>query len=128
MENKISQEMTAFKFFKERKRMCKAHGACIECEAYEREKGICRVGQELNVCCGDEEKLKEAIALVERWSKEHSVRTMADVLFKEFPDAERDKDYGTPLVCPRVLINRFVCCDDCRECKKEFWSGEAPEK
>lgn len=30
MENKIEQEMTAFKFFKERKRMCKAHGACVE--------------------------------------------------------------------------------------------------
>ena len=130
MENKISQEMTVLKFFKERKRMCKAHDACVECEAYEKEEGICRVVSELNEYCDNEEyeKLKEVTALVERWSKEHPARTMADVLFETFPDAKRRKEDGTPLVCPQAVVKYFVCHGGCRKCIKEFWNSGVPEK
>lgn len=125
MENKIEQEMTALDFFNEAKRMCRSRNTCTECIMDDYDGSRCKLG-----LFGDShEDIQATIEFIYNWSKEHPVRTMADVLFETFPDTKRNSN-GIPIVCPQYFYNNFVCENrgTCVECKKEFWSREAPEK
>lgn len=131
MENKTNESMSAFEFLKERARMCQ-NVSCKECGAYIKEKGWCKVSSIVldNYARNKEyDALKKAVEIVEKWSKEHPARTRQDMLLETFPEAKRDEN-GVLIACPQYLYEGFICENHstCVECRKEFWSGEAPAK
>ena len=70
---------------------------------------------------------EECVAAVEKWAKEHPVKTRQSEFLKQWPDAEVSFTDGYLTVKPCKLCKnmRKKCvgkkCDDCR---KEFWSAE----
>ena len=95
--------MDALKFVKEFKRMCHTYtetmckgcprGKCLKCEI-----------EELS-----DTGIKELINDVEKWSKEHPLRTRLQDFQKKYPNASMEP-YGTPAIC---CIDLGYCKNDC---------------
>lgn len=105
--------MDAVEFLRDFRRMCSSHGStCAGCELeYDR----CRTTEK---DC-DHEKV---IRVVEKWAKEHPVKTRLSEFLKLFPNAPAPED-GCPDLCVK-FFDSTVCCKDsegCPDCKKEFW-------
>lgn len=69
---------------KDLKRMCKAHENCGECPL------LCECS-----AYGFSDKLDE---IIDKWVKEHPVKTYAMDFFEKFPNAPKGR-YGTPVPC-----------------------------
>lgn len=113
-------EMTALEFLKEKKRMCKSYGMfCAGCKIY-RKKGGCFCEEFIR------DFPEEAIAIVEKWSKEHPQKTLLPDLLEKYPNVELRYN-KFPEICPYSLgyaINKncFLdtdeqfCSEECEEC------------
>ena len=112
--------MDAVEFLKERRRMCNAQDGCSTCP--------------INIACEDyfvnckytRENTEDMISKVEKWSKEHPVKTRQSEFLKMFPDARTDLN-GSIELCPKRLVpSHQGDCKGCRcnECRKKFWSQE----
>lgn len=117
--------MEALEFFKARKRMCEAT-KCNSCKLYHVQGGCC--------IAPDHEKIdayEEAIAIVERWAKEHPVKTMQSEFLKQFPETELTQD-GVITICPVVVSAAYrtengLCAnpsEKCDDCRRKFWLAE----
>lgn len=74
---------------------------------------------------------EKAVEIVEKWAKEHQLKTRAQVFFEKFPDAIKNSD-GKPEVCAKYCGLAEVCrVIDNHEppsyCKK-CWNELAPDK
>lgn len=120
--------MDAVKYLKEKSRMgngCKAYGVCEICPLSENENGR-------DLECNDFELdyPEEAVAIVEKWTAEHPVKTRQDEFLEMFPNAEM-KD-GIIQINPckidteNMPCNGTVCdkYDICDECLREYWLAE----
>lgn len=125
MAIKTYKDMTALDFFNEAKRMCRSRNTCTECIMDDYDESGCK----FDLFRDSNEDIQATIEFIYNWSKEHPVRTMTDVLIEVFPGAKKDSN-GVLVVCPQYLYDNFICENrgTCLECKKEFWSREAPEK
>ena len=72
------------------------------------------------------------VEIVEKWAKEHPVKTRQDEFFNQWPDAEIGYD-GLPTVAPCQLnVELLQCesqkdCEDrgvCNKCRRDFWLKE----
>lgn len=72
------------------------------------------------------------VQIVEKWAKEHPVKTRQSEFLKMWPDAEIGDD-GLPSVAPCQLYKDMeekdengVCCKNCgcAECRRDFWLKE----
>ena len=72
------------------------------------------------------------IETVEKWAKEHPVKTRQDEFFKQWPDAEIGYD-GLPTVAPCQLNIELLQCESqedcenrgvCGKCRRDFWLKE----
>lgn len=122
--------MDAVKYFKEKKRMtkgCDTYAKCHECPLYEDNnifKEDCTFF-EIN-------HPEEAVAIVEKWAKEHHIATRMDKFINEYPKAEVKK-YKTEKfinICPARINNKIKCYgivhgDECYICKVKYWNEEA---
>lgn len=112
--------MDAFEFCKEFGRMCKANyvagGFCHECPLNNWNERDCYAAYDLT-----DAQIKERIDIVEKWSKEHPVKTMAMDFFEKFPNAPKKED-GTPIMCPSACGYEEV--SDCNIVQKcvECWN------
>ena len=115
--------MDAVKFVKTLGRMCNCE--CCNCEFRKR----------LSVfeTCAARRKTHpdEAVAIVEKWAKEHPVKTRQSEFLKMFPDAPIYPDTGLVRVSP-CQVDRALCGNcptgiDCIECRKAFWEAEVEE-
>lgn len=75
----------------------------------------------------------EAVAIVERWAKEHPRKTRQSEFLKMFPRAGRGED-GLIVFCPEDFDPKFECPlkrgsghDLCGECRKNYWLEEVEE-
>lgn len=76
----------------------------------------------------------EAVAIVEKWAKEHPVKTRQSEFLKQWPDAALTKD-GVVTVCPLEVSaayrkkngNCAIRSVTCPDCKRQFWSAEVEE-
>ncbi len=109
--------MDAVKFFKEIERMCKVYRDnpygerdCKECPLEISVDECMRVDME------ESEKIVEIVEIVERWSKEHPVKTYKDDFLEKFPKAQ--VPYG---VCPKNVYGIEIDClnRDCPDCWNE---------
>ena len=72
------------------------------------------------------------VHIVEKWAKEHPVKTRQSEFLKQWPDAEIGDD-GYPSVAPCQLYKDMeekdengVCCKNCGcgICRRDFWLKE----
>lgn len=78
---------------------------------------------------------EECVAAVEKWAKEHPVKTRQSEFLKMFPNARIEIDGMSP-ICPIVVDKRChnkdddaLCClvrdeEECRKCRRDFWLAE----
>ena len=106
--------MDAVKFLKEIKRMCDSFDDnCAGCEIHR---------QNLSLYCSTYIKKypEQAVAIVEKWAKEHPRETRKDDFFEKFPHAKKMSD-GIPEVCAAKVGYLRECPhpnveDFCKEC------------
>ena len=72
------------------------------------------------------------VQIVEKWAKEHPVKTRQSEFLKMWPDAEVGDD-GYPSVAPCQLYKDIeekdkngICCKNCGcdKCRRDFWLKE----
>lgn len=117
--------MDAVKFLKETKRMCDTcsdfrRRGCGECPA--RSEGFCF----FEITNGYAE---EKVAIVEKWSKEHPVKTRMSEFLKQHPKAALNPVDKLPVVAPCTLdcsLRERLCKVDfsCSECREKYWLEE----
>lgn len=119
--------MDAVKFLEEQYRMCEAlKSHCEEC-------GLSYINNKTDLFCADFIKRhpEEAIAIVEKWAKEHPRKTRQSKLLKLFPRMSMTADDVIAL-CPESMDSAFVCQikehdhydPECGECRKKYWLEE----
>lgn len=112
--------MDALEFLKERRRLCSCYEECISCPL----KGVkCNINNFVT-----DEHYSKIIATVEKWSKEHPIKTRQSVFLEQFPNARFFS--GCLNACPRdVFGDTNIDCNKqtCFTCKKEFWLAEVEE-
>ncbi len=126
--------MDAVEFLKQRTRMCEYYrkaGDCVTCPA-----------ENLYFCLGTKKiggnNATLLVEKVEKWAKEHPVKTRQSEFLKMFPNARIESD-GMPSICPIVVDKRCHNKDDealfclvrdeeeCRKCRRDFWLAEISE-
>lgn len=113
--------MDALEFLKERKRMCTSYKSCDGCP-------LAGTHCVLSYATDDED-YERIIAAVEKWSKEHPLRTRQSVFLEQYPDAIISDD-ELPEVAPCQLCAGLIHgesvedCENrglCDECRHKFW-------
>lgn len=115
--------MDAVEYLKTLNRMC--HCECLKCEFGKARSGFetCPVWQRTHP--------EEAVAIAEKWAKEHTVKTRQSEFLKLFPGAEPTKD-GVLAICPKAFSpvykdERGQCklpYAECDNCCRQFWLAE----
>ena len=114
--------MTAIEYLKAQNRMTKKCGIdCDKCPLSSR-------NNEADCACLELEQdyPEKAVEIVEKWAKEHPIKTRQSEFLKLFPDAKIDED-GLLIWCPKAFESEasFHClCRICKECRKKYWSEE----
>lgn len=119
--------MDAVKFLVTRDRMCRSfNGRCTGCEVNE------RMGAD-EVCIHYmTQHPREVVEIVERWAKEHPLRTRQSEFLKMFPRASMTSN-GTIDFCPESFDEEFACPEkgkfyrgerECLDCRRKFWLEE----
>ena len=113
--------MTAIEYLKAQNRMTKKCGIdCDKCPLSSR-------NNEVDCACLELEQdyPEKAVEIVERWTKEHHIKTRQSEFLKIFPDSEINSD-GIINLCPLRVNLRYYCgiYDDCEKCLNKFWSEE----
>ena len=106
--------MDAVKYLKERKRMC---------DSYNNRCDGCGFGDAPQCNHTEDDNPEKAVAIVEKWSKDHPKKTRQSELLKMFPNAEIEN--GIAFACPKSL-DKNVNCDplNCVECTRKYWLEE----
>ena len=121
--------MDAVEFINEKYRMCELlNYECRKCKIDALEHG--REG-----CWGAiRNHPEEAVAIVERWAKDHPRKTRQSEFLKLFPKGRLASD-GMLKFCPQEVDSGFMCpmvvqqsrgvyCEDCR---REYWLEEVDD-
>lgn len=109
--------------------MCEAlNSHCEEC-------GLSYVNNKTDRVCGDFIKRypEEAVAIVEKWAKEHPRKTRQEKFLEMFPDALISE--GVLKIEPCELIDSKLNSEECHsydefglsgcyECRKNYWTEE----
>ena len=112
--------MDAVEYVKQRERMCDYYVNCGDCPADD-------YGE-----CTSLNEIPNLVPIVEKWAKEHPVKTRQSEFLKQWPDAEISDD-GLPSIAPCQLNVLFIHgkaqkdCEDrgvCNKCRRDFWLKE----
>ena len=116
--------MDAVKFTRAAMRMCNAYySKCWSCPAGD--DTSCKLDSSYGAISAEEK-----VAIVEKWAKEHPVKTRQSEFLKLFPYARVKKANGLPIVSPCDLDVKLAGkCEGipCQECWKKFWLAEVEE-
>ena len=115
--------MDAVEYVKQRERMCNYYVNCGDCPA-----------DDYGGCTSLDE-IPNLVPIVEKWAKEHPIKTRQSEFLKMFPNARIESD-GMPSICPIVVDKRCynkdddaLCCfvrdeEKCKKCRRDFWLKE----
>lgn len=113
-------------YFKEKARMTGIAKNGVNCDIECSKCPLCSDNNSLGVDCVSFELLcnQEAIKIVQKWSDEHSRKTVLQDFLEKYPDAPLEKDM--PTVCPLSLgyVQKHKCDNNCIEC----WNSTLEEK
>ena len=113
--------MDAVMFVKEWKRMCRSSKTCLSCS-------IGKIAGVSTVCSNAVKKEPEKyVAIVEKWSAEHPIKTRQSEFLNMFPNAPL-RENGSIAICP-LDVDRDAKCSQkqgarCPDCQKEYWIAE----
>ena len=117
--------MDAVEFLEEQYRMCEAlNSHCEEC-------GLSYTNNKTDLVCADFIKRhpEEAVAIVEKWAKEHPRKTRQSEFLKMFPNALIFKEILT--INPCVIDSSRFSIEECHAynagcfaCRKKYWLEE----
>lgn len=116
--------MDAVKFIEEARRMCQTYDGCEDCPA-----NACGNVVDCHVDIMQTIDAADAVAIVEKWSKEHPIKTRNSEFLKHYPNARVQED-GTVELCPKWIDQNFdmgsIICrrTRCDRCKAEYWMQE----
>ena len=114
--------MDAVEFLKVLGKMC--DGNCRKCE-------FGKKASRAEPChCWRNAHPEEAVAIVEKWAKEHPVKTRQSEFLKLFPGADVCKTDGCLTLNPCTIYEKMRKeCDGklCSDCRREFWLAEVEE-
>lgn len=98
---------------KDLKRMCDFHSYCSKCELFDPSHS-CEV-------CFLPDNIDE---IVDKWVKEHPLKTYMQDFYEKFPNAYKEND--RPTVCRAHIYGEEPNCFkiDCKECWNQFMRGE----
>lgn len=113
--------MDAVKYLKEYDRMCKSYGSTCK---------NCKIDKLRNGCEGCSSIVhahpEKVVAIVEKWSDEHPVKTRQSEFFKMFPDLKFAD--GVIDICPCLIDTKIKdnCSrlSPCSNCRREYWLAE----
>lgn len=114
--------MDAMEYLKTLRRMCNCE--CSKCELGKR-LGVldtCALWQKANP--------EEAVAIVEKWAKEHPIKTRQSEFLKLFPGVDVDETDGCLTLNPCIIYEKMrkECAGKlCHECRKAFWLAEVED-
>lgn len=127
--------MDAATYIKQAMRMCRAMPAdCIGCPAINA--GICAAVLRTNTMLDMKGHEEKAVAIVEKWAKEHPIKTRKNKLLKMFPNADAkiistflspchlDKTEN-PQRCAKYGYISSSC--RCIKCRDDYWDEEVSE-
>lgn len=112
--------MDAVEYVKQRERMCGYYGSCDKCLANK------------VVGCATIAKISQMVPIVEKWAKEHPVKTRQSEFLKMYPEAEIFEDRYLN-ICPSLISKEYrdeetnECSRpefSCGKCKRDFWLKE----
>lgn len=118
--------MDAVEYLKTLRRMCNAE--CAKCEFGARRSVF-------ETCPGwQKNHLDEAVAIVEKWAKEHPAKTRQSEFLKQWPEAKLKQD-GVITICPLDVSPAYrekdgscaIRSGSCADCKRQFWLAEVEE-
>lgn len=110
-------------YFAEKRRMIEKHRyicevkGCADCPLHWSKNGM-------SISCTKLEKSypDKAVAIIQKWSDEHSRKTYLSEFLKHYPNVKLLGD-GTPkCLCPHQLGLKDI--DDCRKCRKHYTCAE----
>lgn len=116
--------MNAVEFLKEERRMCESfEQGCLKCLLRDTR---CRA-----IPGETDEGIEKEVAIVEKWSKEHPMKTRQSVFLEQYPETVLDEGGVVP-ICPLTLSkahrNSSGRCKNpkklCIDCRSEFWMQE----
>ena len=112
--------MDAVEYVKQRARMCDYYVNCDDCPAGNHGR------------CASLNEIPKMVPIVEKWAKEHPVKTRQSEFLKQWPDAEIGYD-GLLTIAPCQLNIELLQCDSqedcenrgvCNKCCRDFWLKE----
>ena len=119
--------MDALEFLKTLRRMCNCK-CCSQCEIWKR--------LSMFETCTSWIKThpEEAVAIAEKWAKDHPIKTRQSVFLEQYPEAQID-DNDVLSVCPAVISPShrkygggcLYIHKKCADCRREFWLAEVEE-
>lgn len=112
--------MDAVEFLKEKERMCNKCSACLGCPVDQKNNGFYMDCEDLEI-----ENPEEFVAIVERWSAKHPVKTRQSEFLRMFPNAQTLRN-GALIVCPKLIDSEYEinCNGSCIDCRKKYWLEE----
>lgn len=119
--------MDVIKYFNIKKRMCNERTNCSECPFKE------AVAEKKLVHCRnlELEYPDEVEAIVERWEKEHPIKTRQSEFLKLFPNAKVSEN-GVIAIDPCEIDEKFSCpfndrISCCEQCREAYWFEEVED-
>lgn len=103
--------MEAVEYFKEKSRMTKK---CIKISCADCPLCLSNNGKHMPCRQFEREFPEETVAIVEKWSKEHSPKTYSQDFLEKFPNASKASN-GLPIACKR-LVYGGECIYNCPGC------------
>lgn len=112
--------MDAVEYVKQRERMCDYYVDCDKCPAK-------------NVAgCVNITKISQMVPIVEKWAKEHTIKTRQSEFLKMWPDAEIGDDELLSIAPCQLNVELLQCesredCEKrgvCGKCRRDFWLKE----
>lgn len=117
--------MDAVEFLKEKERMCRSYNceSCVKCPCEDINNGFDMTCEDLAI-----EKPEAFVAIIEKWSAKHPVKTRQSEFLEMFPDAKINSD-GVIDIAPCFFDKKIEHhCDEkydsCDDCYKEYWLSE----
>lgn len=110
--------MDALKFLEECARMCNSIKECSSCPAY---------GKNCYITSVLDSRDKEPLVLaVEKWSKEHPIKTRQSEFLKMFPDVKIQHDVIDigPCILDKKIKDSCGRNGTCFDCRKKYWLEE----
>ena len=117
--------MDAVKYLKEGIRMCESADGCENCPMREEKNAVypCKS----STISAERRNPEKCVAIVEKWSAEHPVKTRQSEFLEMFPNAPL-RENGSIAICP-LDVDRYAKCSEkqgarCPDCQKEYWFAE----